>query len=58
MLLARHPALNQLIGVMLGLALAVGDMANAWQEQHLPTLHVAASTSTKATPGAAPASVA
>ncbi len=33
MLLARHPALNQLIGVMLGLALAVGDMANAWQEQ-------------------------
>jgi len=42
MLLARHPALNQLIGVMLGLALAVGDMANAWQEQHLPTLHVAA----------------
>ncbi|MGM3275730.1 ankyrin repeat domain-containing protein [Ralstonia sp. 24A2] len=57
MLLARHPALNQLIGVMLGLALAVGDMANAWQEQHLPMLRVAASTSAsaKATPGAAPA---
>jgi len=56
MLLARHPALNQLIGVMLGLALAVGDMANAWQEQHLPMLRVAASTnaSAKATPGAAP----
>jgi ankyrin repeat protein len=57
MLLARHPALNQLIGVMLGLALAVGDMANAWQEQHLPILRVAANTnaSAKATPGAAPA---
>lgn len=54
MLLAPHPAINQLIGVMLGLALAVGDMANAWQEQHLPMLRVAAGSSAKPTPGAAP----
>ena len=54
MLLAPHPAINQLIGVMLGLALAVGDMANAWQEQHLPILRVAAGSSAKASPGAAP----
>ncbi|PLT17121.1 ankyrin repeat domain-containing protein [Ralstonia mannitolilytica] len=40
MLLAPHPALNQVIGVMLGMALAVGDMANAWQEQHLPSVRV------------------
>jgi len=53
MLIARHPALNQLIGVMLGMALAVGDMANAWQEQHLPILRVAANTSAKVAPGAA-----
>lgn len=52
MLLAPHPALNQLIGVMLGMALAAGDMANAWQEQHLPTLHAAANTSAKVAPGA------
>jgi len=51
MLIAPHPALNQLIGVMLGMALAVGDMANAWQEQHLPILHVAASTGAKVAPG-------
>ncbi len=52
MLIAPHPALNQLIGVMLGMALAVGDMANAWQEQHLPILHVAASAGAKVAPGA------
>ena len=50
MLIAPHPALNQLIGVMLGMALAVGDMANAWQEQHLPILHVAASAIPSMTP--------
>ncbi len=54
MLLAPHPAINQLIGVMLGLALAVGDMANAWQEQHLPMLRVTAGPSAKVAPGAAP----
>ncbi|WP_296228704.1 ankyrin repeat domain-containing protein [Ralstonia sp. UBA689] len=58
MLFAPHPALNQLIGIMLGMALAVGDMANAWQEQHLPVLRVAASasasSSAKTTPGNAP----
>lgn len=53
MLIAPHPALNQLIGVMLGMALAVGDMANAWQEQHLPILHVAANASAKAAPSTA-----
>jgi ankyrin repeat protein len=35
---ALHPALNHAIGVMLGLALAMGDMAGAWQEQRLPML--------------------
>lgn len=50
MLLAPHPALNQVIGVMLGMALAVGDMANAWQEQHLPSLRVAANASAKVAP--------
>lgn len=36
MLLAPHPALNQVLGIMLGVAL--GDMANAWQERHLPSV--------------------
>ena len=53
MLLAPHPALNQVIGVMLGMALAAGDMANAWQEQHLPSLRVAANASAKVAPPAA-----
>ena len=52
MLLAPHPALNQVIGVMLGMALAAGDMANAWQEQHLPSLRVAANASAKVAPAA------
>ncbi|CAJ0794206.1 hypothetical protein LMG7141_02909 [Ralstonia condita] len=55
MLLATRPAINQLIGVMLGVALAAGDVANAWQEQHLPMLRTAAgASSAKAAPGAAP----
>jgi ankyrin repeat protein len=54
MLLATRPAINQLIGVMLGLALALGDVANAWQEQHLPILRTAAGVNTKAAPGMAP----
>ncbi len=33
MLLAPHPALNQVLGIMLGVALALGDMASAWQER-------------------------
>lgn len=38
MLLAPHPALNQVLGIMLGIALALGDMASAWQERHLPSV--------------------
>ncbi|MDC6240544.1 hypothetical protein PP719_16370 [Ralstonia solanacearum] len=41
MLLAPHPALNQVLGIMLGVALALGDMASAWQERHLPSVRAA-----------------
>ncbi|MGD7411750.1 ankyrin repeat domain-containing protein, partial [Ralstonia pseudosolanacearum] len=48
MLLAPHPALNQVLGIMLGIALALGDMASAWQERHLPS--VRATTPAKVVP--------
>ncbi|MDC6256962.1 hypothetical protein [Ralstonia solanacearum] len=53
MLLAPHPALNQVLGIMLGVALALGDMASAWQERHLPS--VRAAVPAKVAPGPTPA---